>query len=452
MTPSRDESDETTTAPEPEAGPAPSSGDTLSADAPDSTTTHRAPRPGTARAALAHRTFRIVFAGMFLSNIGTWMQNVILGAWAYELTESPTFVGIVIFAQLGPMLLLSIVGGALADAFDRRRMILVLQVQQLVFAVVLAVLAAQGEPSLAAIVAVVAVIGVGNALNAPAWQAIVPSLVGRTDLPGAISLNSTQMNASRVIGPAIGGVIYPALGAAGVFAVNAGTYVFVIAALLAVRVPSPPRHHEEHQSALRRLLGGFGVARRDPLVRRILLTLFLFSLLALPFIGQFPVLAAENLEIRPRSLAYGLLYAAFGIGAVTGALSVGTVLAAADPNKLVRRGLLLFAVALATLALLDHPALAYPTVIVVGAAYFATVTALSTVLQKHISEAVRGRVMALWMMAFGGTVPIGNLVAGPLVGQVGITAVVLAGAVVAALLSWWCDLAAAAARSPAPAH
>ncbi len=406
--------------------------------------------PGTARAALAHRDFRIVWLGAFASNIGTWMQNVTLGAWAYELTRSPTFVGVLIFAQLGPMLLLSLVGGVLADTFDRRRLLIVLQLEQLVFSGVLAALAATGSPPRGAIVAVVAAIGVGNALNAPAWQAMVPSLVGRTDLPGAISLNSTQMNASRVVGPALGGVVYPLAGAAGVFAINAGTYVFVVIALLLARVPAATRHAGGSQG-VRRLLGGFSVARDDALVRRILITLTLFSFFCLPFIGQFPVLAAENLDLRPRSLAYGLLYACFGLGAVSGALSVGTVLAGADRHRLVRRGLAGFAVALGGYALLRTPALAYPVIVVVGFTYFATITSLSTVLQEHLHDRVRGRVMALWMMAFGGTVPLGNLVAGPLVDVVGITAIVLAGALTAAALAWWCDLDAAARSAPAMA-
>ncbi|MBK9178499.1 MAG: MFS transporter [Acidimicrobiales bacterium] len=406
--------------------------------------------PGTARAALAHRDFRIVWIGAFASNIGTWMQNVTLGAWAYELTRSPTFVGVLIFAQLGPMLLLSLVGGALADAVDRRRLLIALQLEQLLFAGVLAALAAAGSPPKAAIVATVAAIGVGNALNAPAWQAMVPSLVGRKDLPGAISLNSTQMNASRVVGPALGGVIYPLAGAAGVFAINAGTYVFVVIALLAVRVPAAV-HHAGGPGGMRRLLGGFAVARADALVRRILVTLTVFSFFCLPFIGQFPVLAAENLGLNPRSLAYGLLYACFGLGAVSGALSVGTVLAGADRHRLVRRALAGFAVALAGYALLRSPALAYPVIVLVGFTYFAAITSLSTVLQQHLHDRVRGRVMALWMMGFGGTVPLGNLVAGPLVDVVGITAIVLAGAVVAAALAWWCDLDAAARAAPAMA-
>src|SRR6476646_3173449 len=147
-------------------------------------------RRGTAQAALRNRDFRIFWGGTFASNIGTWMQNVLLGAFGYELTGSAVFVGILFFAQLGPLLFMSTVGG------------------------VLAVLAAGGDPSRVALVACVFAIGVGNSLSAPAIAAILPTLVPRADLPGAVSLQSVQMNLSRVIGPAIGAVIYSRTGAA----------------------------------------------------------------------------------------------------------------------------------------------------------------------------------------------------------------------------------------------
>src|SRR6476661_3251204 len=165
-------------------------------------------RRGTAQAALRHRNFRIFWGGTFASNIGTWMQNVLLGAFGYELTGSAVFVGILFFAQLGPLLFMSTVGGVLADVVDRRKLLIITQVEQLVLSIVLAVLAAGGDPSRVALVASVVAIGVGNSLSAPAIAAILPTLVPRADLPGAVSRESVQMNLSRVIGPAIGAVIY----------------------------------------------------------------------------------------------------------------------------------------------------------------------------------------------------------------------------------------------------
>jgi MFS family permease len=400
---------------------------------------------GTARAALSHRAFRIVWGGTFASNVGTWMQNVILAAFAYELTRSTTFVGILFFGQLGPLLFLATLGGALADIVDRRRLLITMQLAQMVFSLVLAALAAVDHPSRTAIVACVFAIGIANALNAPAMSAVLPTLVPRPDLPGAVSLQSVQMNASRVIGPAIGGVLYPAFGAAPVFALNALTYLFAVAAVRFTPFMTP-HHGSADESGAARLLAGFRIARHDPLVRRILTTMATMSLFSLAFVGLMPALAAENLGMRPRSLAYGLLYATFGAGAALGAVSIGTLLVGHSKPRIVRIGFVAFSGLLTLFALVRNAAAAYPIAIVLGFAYFAVVTSLSTVLQGHLADRVRGRVMALWIMAFGGTVPIGVLAAGAVASHTSMTAVVLFGAGVALMLGWYADLGAAGAR------
>lgn len=417
-------------------------------DAPDATSVEdavdalaegdRAVRPGTAMAALRHRTFRIVFTGAFLSNIGSWMQNVVLGALAYDLTRSSTFVGVILFAQLGPLMLFSLVGGMLADVVDRRRLLIVVALVQGALSVGLAVITQGDDPSRVGLVALTFGIGIGQAVFGPTYSALLPALVGREDLPGAISLNSAQMNGSRVVGPAIGSLLDARYGADAVFLVNAATYLFVVGSLLLVTLPSVVADHV--QRGWRRLIGGFETARRDRVVGRCLMLIFLFSLLSLPFIGQLPVVAEENLGIDARSADYGLLYTFFGIGALLGALSIGTVLAGRSMPGIVRAGLLAFAVALACFGLLRSQLLAYPTILVVGFFYFAVITSLSTVLQSRLDDAARGRVMALWIMGFGGTVPIGNLIAGPVIDTTSITIVVLAGAVVAAALSWYARL------------
>ena len=285
-------------------------------------------RTGTARAALRHRTFRIVFLGAFASNIGTWMQNVVLGAYAYDLTHSSTFVGLIIFAQLGPTLVLPMVGGLLADKVDRRRFLILLSIEQLVFSLGVALVVLSPHPSHVLLVVMVLLVGAGSAMFGPAYSAILPGLVGKEDLPGAISLNSAQMNASRVIGPVIGGLLYSAIGPAWVFAGNAATYLFVVAALMMVTLPAVPQM-AKHASRWRELTAGITVASRDKVVGRCLVTVFVFSLLALAFIGQMPVVAAHNLGINlSKSADYGILYACFGAGALTGAISIGTVFAA----------------------------------------------------------------------------------------------------------------------------
>jgi MFS family permease len=390
-------------------------------------------RRGTAQAALRNRDFRIFWGGTFASNIGTWMQNVLLGAFGYELTGSATFVGILFFAQLGPLLFMANLGGLLADVVDRRKLLIITQLAQLILSGVLAALALSDDPSLVAIVVCVFAIGVANALSAPAIAAILPTLVPRADLPGAVSLQSVQMNLSRVIGPAIGALIYSRTSAAPVFALNAATYVFAVAAVVLARY----RHYapgEVEETGLARLLSGFRLAWRDPLIRRILTILVLFSFFSLSFVGLMPAIAAENFGIRPRSIQYGLLYATFGLGAATGAISVGTLLAGRSKAMIPRLGLIAFAVLLTGFALLRSPTPAYPLAFVLGFFYFLVITSLATVLQENLDDGIRGRIMALWIMGFGGVVPLGVLAGGVVASHTNVTLVLLIGAVSALLL------------------
>ncbi len=403
--------------------------------------------PGTARSAWTHPTFRTVYLGAFASNIGTWMQNVVLGAIAYDLTKSGVFVGLIIFAQLGPLLLLSIVGGMLADAVDRKKLLMILTVEQALFSGVLGLVMIGQAPSKALLFGITLLIGIGNALYAPVFSAVLPVLVPRRDMPGAISLNSAQMNGSRVIGPVIGTFLYAHYGPSWVFALNALSYATVIVALTRVTLPKPPASGTQ---GLHRLLEGVRVARTDRVVGRCLVVIFVFSLLCLPFITQMPKIAGDDLSIEPKSSAYGLLYAAFGLGAVVGALSIGTVFAKASKPRLTRVGLLAFALFLTAFGLLRSPAPAYPIIFGLGLVYFAVVTSLTTVLQQDLEDRVRGKVMALWIMGFGGTVPFGGLAGGWAIEQVGITPVLIGGAVVALGLACYADLRPRQSTAPTP--
>ncbi len=405
---------------------------------------------GGARAALRYPLFRRVFFAALVSNIGSWMQTVVLAAFVFNLTHSSTAVGLMTLAQLGPLFLLSPVGGMAADRFDRRTVLLVVTAEQCIAALVVAGLAHQHHPRVGLLFVAVLAIGIGQAFYAPTYSALIPTLVGRGDLAGAVSLNSANMNLSRVIGPAIGGVIYAKVGASWAFVTNAASYVVLIGVLATVRLPAV---HRTAGRGWRRLLEGFAVARRDRVVGRSLTTMVLFSFFCLPIAVLMPVLAHDDLGIGENTIAYGLLYACFGAGAVVGALSIGTFLAGQRLERVVRLGLGGFALTLAIFGLLRSPAPGYPVVFLVGLFYFAIVTSLATVLQRRLDDAVRGRVMALWTMAFGGTVPLGALLAGPLSQSFGIGAVVVAGAVVAAALIPLADLEdrARGSRRPAPA-
>lgn len=402
-------------------------------------------RRGTAKAAFTYPVFRRVYFGSLLSNIGSWMQNVILGAFVYHQTGSASYVALITLAQLGPLLVLSLAGGAIADRFDRRTVLILVSIEQLVFSLGIAAVVTTPEPNIAVLLGLVLAIGVGQAIYAPAYSSLIPTLVDREDMAGAISLNSANMNLSRVIGPAIGGVLFARIGASWVFVGNAVTYLFIIGALWGVRLARPKIDSSE--SRLQRLLEGFRVAKRDRVIGRCLITMVVFSFFCLPVAVLMPVVAHADLGLDEKSAAYGFLYAAFGLGAVVGALSIGTFLAGRDLSRLVRLGLVGFGLSLGAFALIRTPAAGYPVVFIVGCCYFGTVTSLSTVLQHRLDDSVRGRVMALWIMAFGGTVPIGAMVAGPVSDAIGITPVLLAGAVIAVALAFYANLSPRVAES-----
>ncbi|MEM1332193.1 MAG: MFS transporter [Actinomycetota bacterium] len=394
--------------------------------------------PGTARAALSYRAFRIVFIGLALSQVGTWMQNVLLPAYVQDRTGRPALVGVSIFAQLGPLLLLSIPAGVLADKVSKQKLMITMQALSAVLTIATAALVA-ADAAVALILLAQLGIGIANALNAPAFQSSMPLLVHRQDLPGAISLNSAMINGSRVMGPvtaALLGVI--GLSMAQIFVVNAGTYLFFIGALLVVAMPDVKLASKV--KGLARLGVGLGIARGRTVLSRLLLGMCSFSLVSLVYIGLFPSIAELNFDIDADSPTYRWLYATWGFGAFFGAISVGTFLSRYHRRLLIVRGFQGFAVALAVFSQLRDPVSPFVIGFVLGFFYFMTATAITTSLQLNMRDDERASVMPLWFMVFGGTVPIGNLIGGPVIEAVGARPVMLVGAAWAVFLSWWLDL------------
>lgn len=397
-------------------------------------------RPGTARAALSYPAFRILFIGTALSSVGTWMQNFTLPAYLDARTGSAGLVGLMVFVQLGPLLLLSIPAGILADRLDRTRLVVAMQTVMLAMSIVLAVLVATDTP-LWTIFAAQLAIGIANTVNAPAFSASIPMLVDRVDLPGAVSLNSAMINGSRIAGPALAALL-AAVGfsVSQLFLVNAATYLFLIVPLLmSVRLPQVATRAT--QQGWRKLTTGFEIVRGRRVLARTISTMFLFSLVCLPYIGLFPSVARLNFGLDPVGTEYKLLYIVWGLGAFFGALAVGTWLAHRDTRRLIPFGLLLFAICLGAFTLLDDWRLALPVAGGLGFVYFMTATALASVMQRNLADHERASAMPLWFMAFGGTVPLGNLVAGPIMDAVGARWVLGVGAIFAVGLATWANLA-----------
>jgi len=394
-------------------------------------------KTGSARAAFHVRDFRRIWFGSFASNIGTWIQNVVLPIYVYARTGSASIVALLIFAQLGPILLLSIPGGVIADRVDRKKFLISMQAIQLCCSLMLALFAANNSPIWMLFLAQLGV-GVGNALNIPAWSAMLTSLVPQSDIAGAISLISTVVNGARVVGPIIVALLSQwHVTTSEFFAINAATYIFVIFALLSVNVPEIAF---DTTAGWRRFTFAFKIARERVVMSRLILTLASFSLLSLPYVGLFPAIAKLNFGIEPQSATYKWLYATWGLGACLGGLSVSTLFVDVDNRKLIRMGFASFSVSMMGFALAPNVELAFFTVFFLGAAYFFTTTSMQTVFASGLTPEIRARVMALWFMAFGGTVPLGNLIFGPLIDRYGSQWLLVLGSLWAVVLWWWCDI------------
>ncbi|MFM9225375.1 MAG: MFS transporter [Actinomycetota bacterium] len=401
-------------------------------------------RPGTARAALSYRDFRVMWTSSFASSVGVWMQQVVLPAYVYSRTGSAAQVAVFSFAQLGPLLLLSIPAGVMADKFERRKWLVTAQCIQMIGSILLGVISSLHGP-IAALFFAQLIVGIGNSLNAPAFSAVLPSLVRPEDLGGSISLSSTSVNGSRVMGPILAAILMNiGLDTPHIFFINAATYLIVRSAVLRVNLPPSGRTSE---SGWRSLTVGFRVARDRPVVGRILLTMFSFSLLSLPYVGLFPAVADLTFGIQPRTSLYKWLYATWGLGAMFGALSIGTVLAGIDKRRTARMGFAAFAVAMCAFASSPNVPLAFVTGFLLGIAYFSTTTSLMTVLQSRLEIEVRARVLSLWFMAFGGTIPLGNVIFGPVMDAIGSRPVLYLAAAWSLFLAWWCNIAAVESRT-----
>jgi MFS family permease len=390
------------------------------------------------RSALRNRNFRTMWLSALGSGIGTWMQNVILAAYVYSVTRSVWLVSLIGFANLVPQLVFATLGGAIADMFSRKKLIFWLSFEQLLGSLFIAWITRSDNFSEPVLLAAVAAVGIGAALSGPVFLAVTPSLVPPKDLAGAISLNSVSMNVSRVVGPAIGAILYVAIGASWVFVLNAATYLFIMVGITFVKVPVFPKTNDV--GPLQKIAEGFRFVRHEPVVRRAVATVFMFSLFCMPFVVVFPAIAERDLHIAAKSTEYGFLYATFGFGAVVGALSIGTFLSGRNLAIVVRFALVGFSLCLATFVSLNTGLPAFPVAFMLGFCYFAAVTSLSTVFQSRLTHTIRGRVSAIWMMCFGGTVPVSGLIAGWVISLTTINTVVYFGAAFAMFLAWFADL------------
>ncbi len=374
-------------------------------------------RPATFRA-LRHRNYQLIWIGFFLSNIGTWMQMVGQGWLVRELTPSTTLIGMVTFAGSFPQLGFSLFGGAYADLFNRRKLLIGTQTVHLFNAAALGSLVLLRDLtgwtglSLWHVILFTFSSGVASTLATPAFQALTLDLVGREDLPSAVALNSAQYNLSRIIGPTIGGVFFSALGIAGCYFLNSASFLAVIAALWLLRLPAWEPPEERHpREMLRQTIAGVRYVHKRPRVQALLAIAGMVSLFGLPYLIFLPVFARDVLIVDARGLAW--LWAATGGGALVSALVMAYSLSnSRRRGRWLLVGNLFFGLATIAFALSRRLPLSCLCLMLVGGGMVWITTTVNTLLQMLVRDEMRGRVMSMYALAFLGLPPLGGLLIG----------------------------------------
>ena len=355
--------------------------------------------------------------GALTSSIGTWMQKVAQAWLIVTLTGSSSafYLGLDSFAGEFPILLFTLIGGVVADRRDRRHMMLTSQVVQMTVAFILAGLVVAGVIQVWMVVTLSFISGCGQAFGGPAYQSLIPTLVGKEHLPNAVALNSIQFNLARVIGPVVAGVTLAAVGMVACFGLNGISFLFVIAAILALRdVHVPPMATE---SIVDQMKGGLRYVRDSRNLIAVMVLGFIVAFLGFPMLTFLPVITKD---VFHRDVGfYSRLMTFAGAGAVTGALIVAYIGKHRHIGKLLLTFVALFGAAMVMFSLSRTPMATFP-LLFLAASLLVMSTSLTTSLAQLLAPAeLRGRVVSIYMLAFRGGSPLGGLASGWLVTQVG---------------------------------
>jgi len=381
----------------------------------------------TFRSLRKHHNYRLFFAGQVVSLAGSWMQNVALAWLVLSLSRSPLAVAGLLFCRFVPYTLLGLFAGSVVDRLDTRTLVIWTQVAQMAAAAALAAVTLTGTATLPVVYALALLGGVALVLDAPGRQSLTFEMVGPKELPNAVALNSGLLNASRVVGPALAGIVIALAGVGPCFVVNTISFVAVLVALLAMRTDelyavTPNRGVTMLAGTREGLAYGWGHAQ----VRVVLVVVTCLGLIGFNFNTLVPLLASDTLHVGAR--AFGLLSAAFGAGALAGAIVTASLRRATFGAFVL--GILGFSLFMFLLALVHDPAPAAVILVLVGASFTLLAANANALVQLAAPDHLRGRLIGLYLFAFVGLAPIGSLVSGWLV-EVGGTALAfsIAGAV-----------------------
>ena len=368
------------------------------ADGESTTRRERLTAPGAVLAPFRYSAFSAIWSANLVSQLGSMIQSVGAAWLMTELTTSHTLIAGVQASTTLPILLFAVLAGAIADNFDRRRVMLASQWGMLAVSAALAAMTFTGSIGPFALLAFTVAVGTGTALNGPAWQASVRAQVGRQDLPAAISLNTIAFNLARSVGPAIGGILISLASVSAAFAINALSYVALIIVLLRWKPQVPPPARGPMLRSIR--MGADFCLRSDP-VRRILMRGLCIGIGTSAFQALLPSLVRD--QMHGGELAFGLVLGAFGIGSICGALAVVPLRRACGTEAVINGSVLLFALALPLLGNAGESSAALPVSFFAGLGFVAIVTTLNVSMQLRSPEEILGRCLSIYQaITFGG--------------------------------------------------
>lgn len=368
------------------------------------------------------KNFRLYWFGMFISLIGTWIQLTAQSWLVFQLTHSAFLLGVVGFLSSIPVFLLSLFGGVAADRINKKNILLFTQNAFMVLAFILAVLTQMKLITPGEIMLIAVLNGAVMAFDAPSRQAVVVDLVGKEHLLNAIALNSAAFNSSRIIGPALAGILIASIGMSGCFYINGISFLAVIIALLLIKINNGPKRNSK-SSAVKDLIDGFRFIKSNRTILILITMVGITSLFGISYVILMPIFANDVLKVGAKGL--GMLMSAAGIGALIAAL----VLARLGDFKYKGRFLILssiiFSISLVLFSLSKVYLFSLITLILIGGSSVMAIALINTLLQTNVGDEFRGRVMSVFMFTFAGFMPFGNLIAGSLSGVLGVSLTVM---------------------------
>jgi MFS family permease len=377
--------------------------------------------------ALQYKNYRLFFLGQGTSLVGTWMQRIATSWLVYRLTGSVVLLGVVGFVSQIPTFILSPLGGVVADRWNKKTIFLVTQIFALLQAMLLAILVISGAVTVIWIIVLNIVLGMINAFDITARQSFVVEMIeNKEDLGNAIALNSSMVNGARLIGPSIAGILIATLGEGICFFINSMSYFVIIVALLTMNIP-PRKRAIKNTHILHDFKEGFTYVYKSVPMRSIILLLALVSLMGMPYQVLMPVFAKQVLKGGPHTL--GFLMGAAGFGALCGAMFLASRKNSDNISKLIPASAALFGIGLIAFSFSRHLWLSLPLISVAGCGMIVQMASSNTSLQILVDDDKRGRIMALYAMAFMGMSPFGSLLAGSLAGLIGAPNTLLTGGI-----------------------